>query len=144
MAAQVLRDHAVDVVFVASGTGGTQGGIVAAAAHAGRPVEVVGVSVARTAPRGTAPVSEAAAWAGRVDGDVTFVDSYIGEGYGSVYPNLANAVAFAWRFGLPVDTTYTGKAFLAMVESARRGDLEGRRVLFWHTGGLWNHLAGAQ
>ncbi|MGF2948870.1 1-aminocyclopropane-1-carboxylate deaminase/D-cysteine desulfhydrase [Microbacterium alcoholitolerans] len=129
-----------DSVFVASGTGATHGGIAAAAAQTGRNIHVVGVSVARTAERGTAAVAEAAAWAGSPSLDITFLDDFIAGGYANSAPELRKTVQLGWRYGLPLDETYTGKAMWALKEWAERGLLNGRRVLFWHTGGLWNGL----
>lgn len=43
--------------------------------------------------------------------------------------------------GLLFDPVYTGKAFYGLVEAGRRGELEGKRVLFLHTGGLPGLLA---
>lgn len=133
-----------DVVFLASGTGATQGGLVAAADRMSRPVRVMGVSVARAKEPGTAAVEEAASWAGANSPRIEFDDAFRAGGYGLIDEVTQHAVQIGLTHGLPLDPTYTGKAFAALLEYAERGDLEGQRVLFWHTGGLWNlidHLA---
>ena len=44
--------------------------------------------------------------------------------------------------GLSLDPTYTGKAFVALLDLVKSGEVPaGARVLFWHTGGLVNLLA---
>ncbi|NUO54880.1 MAG: D-cysteine desulfhydrase family protein, partial [Polyangiaceae bacterium] len=43
--------------------------------------------------------------------------------------------------GLLLDPVYTGKAFAGFVRMAREGALDGKRVLFLHTGGLPGLLA---
>lgn len=127
-------------VIVASGTGATQGGLVAAAGcSTGRP-HVVGISVGRSRERGCAPVAEAASWAG-ADVEVDFRDDFLEGGYGRSGTPTADAVALGWRHGLPLDHTYTGKAVAGLVALAREQEIPpGARVLFWHTGGLANYL----
>ena len=39
------------------------------------------------------------------------------------------------RFGLPLDSTYTGKAFLGMKKYIDKERISGSHVLFIHTGG---------
>ncbi len=137
----VFNELEIDAVYVASGTGATQGGIAAAAHQAGTHTEVIGVSVARPADRGIPPVAEATAWAGAPNAPITFLDDFIAGGYGMSSPELRAIVALGWRYGLPLDETYTGKAMWALKRHADEGRLAGKRVLFWHTGGLWNRLA---
>lgn len=142
-AAGVLHDVSVDVVVMASGTGATQGGILAAAAGLQQPPRVIGISIAREHQRGEAAVREAAYWAGAPQGvPIEFVDRYRDGGYGRSSESTRNAVQLGWRFGLPLDSTYTGKAFAGLQDLIRSGSIErGARVLFWHTGGLWNQLS---
>jgi D-cysteine desulfhydrase len=129
-----------DTVFVASGTGATQGGLVAAAQASVAHPRVYGVSVARRSDRGIPPIREAALWAGAIDPVIDFDDSYIAGGYAHNGPDTEAAVELGWRYGLPLDGTYTGKAFAGLIEQARVGLLDGQRVLFWMTGGLWNSM----
>lgn len=134
---QVIEQHRPDVIVVASGTGATHGGL-AAAAH-GSHTEVIGVSVARNADRGIAAVLEAAGWAGAPTARVKFADSFVDGGYGQHGLATTAAVAHGWSFGLPLDPTYTGKAFAAMADDEfRDAYLRNKRVVFWHTGGLMN------
>ena len=46
--------------------------------------------------------------------------------------------------GLLFDPVYTGKALFAVREAAARGELDGKRVLFLHTGGLPGLLGQAE
>lgn len=138
----IMDRWAPDVIVVASGTGATQGGLAAAAE--GRPrTRVVGVSVAREARRGAEAVAEAAAWAGSPNAEIEFLDGYRDGGYGKWTRKTEIAVSQGWMAGLPLDHTYTGKAFAALTDAAGLGgSLRGSRVLFWHTGGLMNFLTG--
>ena len=59
---------------------------------------------------------------------------FLGAGYAEATPEAAEAVAMAKQFaGLRLETTYTGKAFAALIADARGGRLAGRRVMYWHT-----------
>lgn len=137
---RVVELYRPDVIVLASGTGATQGGLVAAT-H-GSPTRVFGVSVARGRERGIAAVAEAASWAGAADALVDFVEDFRDGGYGQFGDATTSAVRTGWRFGLPLDPTYTGKAFAAVLDDEfRREHLAGRRVVFWHTGGLMNLIA---
>lgn len=148
--ARVYRDvalalgevHDIDHVFVASGTGATQAGIIAGLIEAGSSARVTGVSVARTAERGLPAVREALGWL-ECEADITFDDRYIDGGYGVSGNSTTRAVALGWAQGLPLDGTYTGKAFNGLLGALTSGDVpRGSKVLFWHTGGLMNHLEG--
>lgn len=138
----VLRAHVPAWVVVASGTGATQGGIAAAAAGLRPATTVVGVSVARTRARGLEPVRQAATWAGApTDIVVDFRDDFIDGGYGLHGARTDEAVSRGWRSGLPLDPTYTGKAFAGLLDMVDVGEIRrGEKVLFWHTGGLAQYL----
>ena len=55
-------------------------------------------------------------------------------GYGVVTPETTDAVALAAACELALETTYTGKAFAAMLDDVRSRRIErGDHVLFWDT-----------
>lgn len=61
---------------------------------------------------------------------------WVGPGYG--VPSDAGQAATRWllsKEGIVLDPIYSGKAFAALLDLARQGEFEGKRVLFWHTGG---------
>ncbi|QGU07269.1 D-cysteine desulfhydrase [Corynebacterium occultum] len=140
---EILKRRAFTQLFVASGTGATQGGLIAAAQAEGDSTEIIGVSVAEPRERGVPPVREAARWAGAQNRHVVFLDGYRAGGYGKSDAAVEEAVRIGWEHGLPLDHTYTGKAFTALLDWSRRGLLDSS-VAFWHTGGLWNYLAEDQ
>ena len=39
------------------------------------------------------------------------------------------------RYGMPLDSTYTGKAFMGMKDYIEKESLKGKQILFIHTGG---------
>ncbi|WP_413452523.1 pyridoxal-phosphate dependent enzyme [Georgenia phoenicis] len=137
----VIASVRPDVIVVASGTGATQGGIIAGAETTAVSTRVIGVSVARSRARGEGAVAEAAVWAGSERPRVEFTDEYVDGGYGVASSRTHAAVRLGWQHGLPLDPTYTGKAFAGLLGLVADGTVaRGSRVLFWHTGGLWNAL----
>lgn len=132
----VIRENKPDFIVHASGTGGTQAGLIAACNSSGSKTRVIGISVARRVEPGIEAVREALSWLGMEQHDVDFRDSYTDGGYGVHGEATMAATAYAWRHGLPLDNVYTGKAFAGMLDLIRRGDIpHGSNVLFWHTGG---------
>lgn len=67
--------------------------------------------------------------------DLDFRLDWVGPGYGSPSEEGNQAIALlAKREGILLDPVYTGKAFAALLDLARSGEISGR-ILFWHTGG---------
>jgi D-cysteine desulfhydrase len=60
-------------------------------------------------------------------------DEFFEPGYGVATPATTAAVEMAAAFGLQLETTYTGKALVAMLADATTGSLANRHVLFWDT-----------
>ena len=136
-----------DYIFHASGTGSTQAGIVVGLDRVGwGDVKVVGISVARQYERGRQVVvdfaNELAAhygMKGRYDDRIIFNADYLCGGYEQYTPEMEAYLHRVMRStGLMLDTTYSGKAFYGMMDYLGRNRLQGRKVLFWHTGGLMN------
>lgn len=132
-------------IVLASGTGTTQAGLVAGLRRENRDVAVTGISVARPAVRGGQAVREALSWLDDpnrplADGIVDFRDDWVGDGYARADARVFDTILAAARHeGLPLDPTYTGKAFLGMQDMIQSKEIApGDRVLFWHTGGLLN------
>lgn len=131
-----------DYVFFASGTGTTHAGLVCGQLIHNDQREIIGISIARKNPRGRdvvlasireymPEVSEA-----DVQEKTVFVDDYIGNGYGTQSEELMQTIREVMRmYGIPLDSTYTGKAFLGMKKYITEKAICGRNVLFIHTGG---------
>ncbi|MBQ6119096.1 MAG: pyridoxal-phosphate dependent enzyme [Clostridia bacterium] len=136
---------AFDYLFVPSGTGTTQAGLVCGQLRAEDPCRVVGVSVARSRERGRPvildnvrqyfaheklPLSEP-----DLENAVVFEDAWTGGGYG--LGDYSDTLREVWnRYGLPLDNTYTGKAFYGMRQYLKEHAIRGKTVLFINTGGL--------
>lgn len=136
-----------DYIFLASGTGSTQAGIVVGLDLVGwGDVQCVGISVARQQERGTEVIAEFAnklADHYGLDKDysntICFNTEYLCGGYEKYTPEMAeylqNAMA---KTGLVFDTTYSGKGFYGMMKEIEKLGLKDKQIIFWHTGGLMN------
>jgi len=141
----LIEDRDVpDHIFLASGTGSTQAGIMSGLKEAGwTKTRVHGISVARNSESGIAGVIEAAAMTGKGYGNdqVDFYDQYLFGGYGKYTVQLREFIqSVAENTGIILDTTYSGKAFYGMIDLIQKRQLEGK-FLFWNTGGLLNLMA---
>lgn len=122
-----------DRIFLASGTGMTQGGLIAGQKQYGGHADITGISVARPSGRGK---SEVARFAGTSPEDVHFEDGYVCGGYGLYDKDIESVIRLMMdRFGIPLDPTYTGKAFSGMLKHLKTRSHEPENVLFIHTGG---------
>jgi D-cysteine desulfhydrase len=74
--------------------------------------------------------------------ELTVDDRWKGPAYAVSTPEQRALMArVARESGLVLDPVYTGKAFAGLAGMAERGELQGARVLFLHTGGLPGLLA---
>ena len=129
-------------IFFASGTGTTQAGLICGQIKNHDDRQIVGISIARKNPRGRNIVIDSIKeyMPGISDDEIQkntlFVDNYIGDGYGAECKEIREVIKYAMiRFGLPLDSTYTGKAFLGMKKYIDKERISGSHVLFIHTGG---------
>lgn len=136
---------AFDYLFLPSGTGTTQAGLVCGKLLRNASCEIVGISIARELPRGRIAVLEcmreyfASKGIDLSDGDaeraVVFDDAFTGGGYGC--GDFTDTAAYVYRkYALPLDNTYTAKAFYGMGEHLRTRRITDKNVLFINTGGV--------
>ncbi|HEX3047781.1 MAG TPA: D-cysteine desulfhydrase family protein [Bacillota bacterium] len=144
-------DLKVDYIFLASGTGTTQAGLVVGRKLLGGEESVIGISIARKEPTGKKVILDSISEYVREfdlkinisDDDVAFVDGYVGKGYGDINPGIIETIKMMARNeGILFDPVYTGKAFWGMLDYLEKNGIQDRQVLFIHTGGipiLFNH-----
>ncbi|GEQ87198.1 D-cysteine desulfhydrase [Patiriisocius marinistellae] len=134
-------------IFLASGTGSTQAGIMAGLDNENIDAQVVGISVARDRKRAEQVVSEF--YNDLIDfykittsnRDVTVLDDYLCGGYELFDTSLKKVSNNSLKnFGFILDTTYSGKGFYGMDDYIKRNNLCQEKILFWHTGGVLNYL----
>jgi D-cysteine desulfhydrase len=136
-------DAPPDHIFLASGTGSTQAGLLAGCRSlAWSHTRIWGISVARKEERGKAAILESLGFLDEspesYQDDIYFNDQYTFGAYGSTTTELTDFTSrMARESGLILDNTYTGKAFYGMLELVAKEQLKGSLV-FWHTGGLLN------
>ncbi|GIQ71257.1 pyridoxal-phosphate dependent enzyme [Xylanibacillus composti] len=134
-----------DMIFHASGTGTTQAGLVCGNIINGHKKEIVGVSIARKNPRGKEIVIESVKSylngrklksEGISENSIEFIDDYIIDGYGTINDSVIHTVKdIMIKECIPLDLTYTGKAFWGMKSYIRKKRITNKNILFIHTGG---------
>lgn len=145
------NDIRPDVITCATGSGGTQSGLIAANALYGLQSNVLAFAVCDDAAWFEAKVRrDLSRWAKCYSEllpeafdvrqlPVATCDSYIGPGYAKAGPEIFETIKLLARTeGLVLDPVYTGKAFHGLLQEIRRGQLQGARdVVFIHTGGIF-------
>ena len=135
-----------DYIFLASGTGTTQAGLVCGQIINRDNRKIVGISIARKNPRGRDVVIESvrdylceiscATEEETIQSETFFDDNYTGDGYGAENADIKDTITSTMiKYGIPLDATYTGKAFFGMKQYLADNGVEGKRILFIHTGG---------
>ena len=132
-----------DYIFLATGTGMTQAGLLAGRRRNGGKETIVGISVARSAQMETEILKRYTDAYTTKYGlepieaeDIHVTDAYLCGGYGSYDERITDTIFRVLRtYGIPLDPTYTGKAFYGMEEYLRMHNIREKRVLFLHTGG---------
>lgn len=131
----LMREPDPEAIFVAAGSCGTLAGLILGARLAGLESRVVGVRVIEkdvaNRPKIARMVNKAARYMCRRDPgtprvqikpqDVSLVGSYVGPRY--AHPTAESLRAVEWvkqTEGLPLETTYTGKAMAALLDHAER------------------------
>lgn len=133
-----------DYIFHATGTGTTQAGLVLGNILNYSNTDIIGISIARRLPRGKDVIiasindyiNEYGVEETFNEDKVKFIDDYILDGYGNyneeILIEIRNAIC---KYGIPMDTTYVGKAFWGMKKYVEKEKIENKKILFIHTGG---------
>jgi len=136
-----------DAVYVAAGSMGTAAGIAVGLAAADCAAEVRAV---RVTPEEVASqqgldvlVAEVQDLMCALDGScgctvgiepkARLLEGFFGDGYGEPLGAASAAMELGRQAGLILDTTYTGRAFAALMADAATGASAGERVVFWDT-----------
>ncbi len=139
-----------DYILTATGSGGTQGGLIVGRELFGIDSKIVAVNVCDDAKYFEDKIIEdVTLWKQRYkqpfDSEnlsIHTIDGYVGPGYGEAGPEVFQTIReLAACEGIFLDPVYTGKAFHGMVTELHKGEsgqLAGaRNLLFIHTGGLF-------
>jgi D-cysteine desulfhydrase family pyridoxal phosphate-dependent enzyme len=143
-----------DRIVFASGSGGTQAGMLAGARLTGFRGEVLGISISQDPAKLRATAAQLATETMDLLGrphnfqidDVHINASFLGEGYAIVGPADREAITlFARSEGVLLDPVYSGRAAAGLIGLIRQGAIRrNEQVLFWHTGGTAGLFAFAR
>ncbi len=138
---QLVVDHVVH----ATGSTGTQAGLVVGFQGANSGIPVLGISVRAPRERQEDNVRKLARQTWDLlgirgdfpDNTVVANSDYVGEGYGVPTEGMIEAVQLLARSeGIFLDPVYSGKGFAGLIDLIRQGHFKkGETVVFVHTGG---------
>ncbi len=131
-------------IILATGTGGTQAGLIIGAHMLDLDVEIIGITVSRSAEESEEKVKhliertiDAYPEIRTFKPKISIDDTFIGKGYGKLDDGVVSAIEmFAKTDGIILDPVYTAKAGLALLRMVLAGDISADSpTLFYHTGG---------
>lgn len=139
------RRLTIDHIVHATGSAGTQAGLVTGLKAINAGIPLLGIGVRAPKPKQeenvfnlAAATAEKLGCPGVVDrADVVANTDYVGEGYGIPTSGCLEAISmFAELEGLLLDPVYSGKGAAGLIDLIRKGHFKrGERVVFIHTGG---------
>jgi L-cysteate sulfo-lyase len=139
------RGLAIDHIVHATGSAGTQAGLIVGLKAINAQIPLLGIGVRAPRPKQEENVYNLALATAEKLGcpgvvtraDVVANTDYVGEGYG--IPNAATIEAiemFAQLEGILLDPVYSGKGAAGLIDLVRNGHFrKGQRIVFLHTGG---------
>lgn len=140
------HDTRFGYIFLASGTGTTQAGLVCGQLLYGDERKIAGISIARKNPYGKEVIAESIRSYLSLKGfmlseevlqsRLIFLDDYTEDGYGMCSSGIFETIKSVMTdYGIPLDSTYTGKAFWGMEQYIVQKNIAEENILFIHTGG---------
>lgn len=130
-----------DYIFLATGTGMTQAGLIAGRQLNKGAEKIIGISVARKSEQEIEVIKNFCQVYFESEnlsfdvGQLDVLDEYLCGGYGKYNDSIADLInEMLVNYGIPLDPTYTGKAYYGMLETIKKENLSGN-ILFLHTGG---------
>ena len=143
----INTDFIPDYIFVASGSGTTQAGILAGITKFNLNTKVYGISVGRLRAKAEKKVQSfynklCEKYNIICDApDIIVNDSFLCGGY-EKYNSAIDKIAkdSLMNYGFAMDKTYTAKAYYGMQKIVVENKLSGK-ILFWNTGGMYNFLS---
>ena len=135
----------IDYLVHATGSTGTQAGLLAGLEGANTGIPVLGISVRQPKARqeeavyalAQATADHIGVKGGIARARVVAYADYVGEGYGVPTPAMVEAVALTARCeGILLDPVYSGKGMAGLIDLVRKGFFRrDDNVVFLHTGG---------
>lgn len=149
----------IDKIVHATGSAGTQAGLLAGLHAISAPIDVIGISVRAKRAAQIANVHKLAVATAELIGVkaelpvemVEAYDEYVGSGYGQPTDKMVDAISLlAAEEGIFLDPVYSGKGMAGMIGLIEQDILKkGEMVVFIHTGGsaalfAYEHLFSKQ
>jgi L-cysteate sulfo-lyase len=149
----------IDKLVHATGSAGTQAGLVAGFHAMNTPIDIVGISVRANKEKQIDNVHKLACATADLIGTrgelerglVEAFDEYVGPGYGQPTDEMVDAIALlASQEGIFLDPVYSGKGLAGLIGLIRKGYFKSdENVVFLHTGGsaglfAYQHLFSKQ
>lgn len=141
----VAQNLQLDYLICATGSCGTQTGLLVGAAWLQPGYQVLGVTVSRPRQECLTRIEKLAQETITLLGlnlsvspaEIKVNDDYIGPGYGIPTPACIEAIRLvAQTEGIMLDPVYSGKAMAGLIDLIRRDEInQQHKVLFLHTGG---------
>jgi len=144
LAAQLETMEPIDEIVLASGSAITHVGLLFGLRALGLDIPVRGICVRRDAALQVERVRRRIRDLGEMmrvpvsfsESDFRVFDGSLAPGYGRLNAKTISAIErTARREGFFLDPVYTGKTMAGLFQLAEAGELAGKRVVFWHTGG---------
>ena len=134
----------VNHIVTATGSAGTQGGLIVGLKAMGSEIPLLGIGVNVPRDKQEQKVYDLACETAEFIGkpgcvareDVVANCDYVGAGYGEPTDSMNEAVLMLARTeGLLFDPVYSGKALAGMIDMVRNGEFGDGNIVFLHTGG---------
>ena len=134
-----------DYLFVASGTGTTQAGLLVGNYIHHMTESIIGISVEADEKAGSKKIADCIDEYCKVNNlpgslirqDIIFIDKYRGKGYGKLDDEVIKAIKeLARKEAILLDPVYTGQGFYGMLSFLQNNNIRHKKILFLHTGGL--------
>ena len=144
-----------DYIFTATGTGMTQAGLIIGQVENSGKERIVGISIARSQKRQIAEITKFVKKYYKeklndvqINEKIEVIDQWLVGGYGKYNEEISTQIMDVFNnYGIPLDPTYTGKAYYGMNQYIHEKEIRGRNILFLHTGGtplFFDFLDGRQ
>lgn len=123
-----------DYIFLATGTGMTQAGLILGKQKNNGAEKIVGISVAREKAKEVEVIKR------YINSDaieeIEICDKYLCGGYGAFDSGIEKQIIKMFKcYGIPLDPTYTGKGYYGMAKYIKECNIANKNILFLHTGG---------
>ncbi len=143
----VSQEIKANYIVIATGSGGTQAGLITGCRIFMPEMQVLGFNVCNDESyfrEKIAGILKAMRSYTRIDtgggeNDIRIIDGYVGRGYAMSRPEeLQQIYDLARNTGLILDPVYNGKSFYGMMEECRKGRFaRGSNIIFLHSGGIF-------